>query len=857
MLTVQKTITRLTCAVMALLLLLSAVPASAKEEESGQENPPLDFVLVLDCSYTLALNDPNNLCLAAVRNFVDTLPIQDARVAAIAFGYKDGSSYTYSAEYSVEAGNSVRIHQVAPLQLVGTPELKASIKDEIYDEVIAKSGNLDSYTPIGHALAAATNILSRNNCGKESGCIILITDGVESPVGDALVPDMAALDQACQVAEDNKWNIYSIHLCYGHIQTRPGELDAAKKFLDSISERDGGGKVGRLECRCSEDVYIAFQSLYDDLLYHDHVPPVQLTIPGDYTFEVEEMTSEVTLNVFGAGASSVELTRDGSNQPPIVVTKTEKRGSLLATVEEDYFQVKMLCPEEGKWIAHIDGESSAKVLVNSVSMTEMGLTINAVQKGTSQPVSGTELAKTDTVSVNAQLAYYGVIATNRDFYLEHAKDAELRVKNGDGSINSFEMSATRDGFYCDIPLNEIPSGRHEISVILKYSGFRNGQKASEAIPFRVTNIPVQAKDLGGNPVQRTAYVNSDFERIDIGELFENQDNDPIQYTLTCTNDRGVSFRYDEEDAKVGYLTIRGINQEGVFQVEVAAKDPDMTEPAVSSITLTVENRPPVISEKLHKQEVRTNSFLFQKEPPLSLELDLNDYFQDPDGLPLTYTWFAADPGVIRLSAEGSDKLTVTPGAKGKSMVTITASDGMASVSQEFEVTAVSGWTAFWQYNWLWVTLTLLALVLIVGTTVIIVKNKRVKGEWDITFDDGADFDTLENINIRAMTSYGKKGRFKVSKMLTEITPYFNNSGKWALSVPTYFGAYGADAIELSGVTGRVGCVVSKVPKGDEVNVSNNGVRITSKTKVTDGELVFVIQDPNNTGGALTVTMKLH
>lgn len=855
----QKTITRLTCVVMALILLLSAAPASAAEEPD-KENPSLDFVLVLDCSYTLVLNDPNNLCLAAVRNFVDTLPMQDARVAVVAFGYIDGSSYTYSAGYSVSAGDSARIHQIVPLELVGTSELKASVKEKICDEVAAKSGDLNSYTPIGHAMAAAADILSQNNCGEESGCIILVTDGVECPVpngADTIKQDMRVLDQACQTAKDNKWNIYSIHLCYGNIQSRPTELSSAKAFLDSISEKDGGGMLGRLECRSSEEVYIAFQTLYDDLLHHEPVPPVQLTIPGDYAFEVKEMTSEVTLNVFGAGATSVELTRDGSNQPPIVVTKTEKRGNLLATVEEDYFQVKMLCPEEGKWTAHIDGKSSAKVLVNSVSMTEMGLAVNAVQKGTNQPVSGVELTKTDTITVNAQLAYYGVIAANRDFYLEHAADAELRVENADGSINSFEMGATKDGFYCDIPLNEIPSGQHEMRVILKYSGFRNGQKASEEIPFRITNIPVIAKDLNGNAVQRTAYINSNFDRIEISELFENQDNDPLQYELTCTNDRSVQFVYDEEDAKVGYLTICGVNVEGVFQVEVAARDPDMANPAISNITLKVKNREPVISEEIHKQEVRTSSFLFQKNPPLSLELDLNDYFLDPDGLPLTYTWFAADPSVISLSAEESGILTIVPAAEGKSKVTVTASDGIATVSQEFEVTAVTGWTAFWQYNWLWVTLTLLALVLIVGTTLIIVKNKRVKGEWDITFDDGADFDTLENINIRAMTSYGKKGKFKVGKMLAEITPYFNNSGKWALSVPAYFNAYGADAIEFSGVTGKTGCVVSKVPKGDEVNVSNNGVRITSKTKVTGGDLVFIIQDPNNTGAALTVTMKLH
>ena len=43
---------------MALLMVLTAVPAAAAAGESNEEKAPEDFVILLDCSMSLGANDP-------------------------------------------------------------------------------------------------------------------------------------------------------------------------------------------------------------------------------------------------------------------------------------------------------------------------------------------------------------------------------------------------------------------------------------------------------------------------------------------------------------------------------------------------------------------------------------------------------------------------------------------------------------------------------------------------------------------------------------------------------------------------------------------------------------------------------
>ena len=78
---------RISCLMLALLLVVTALPVFAEEgDEGAQEDPPKDFVILLDCSMSMGDNDTKTLCLQACWNFLDTLPVYDTRVSIIALG---------------------------------------------------------------------------------------------------------------------------------------------------------------------------------------------------------------------------------------------------------------------------------------------------------------------------------------------------------------------------------------------------------------------------------------------------------------------------------------------------------------------------------------------------------------------------------------------------------------------------------------------------------------------------------------------------------------------------------------------------------------------------------------------------
>lgn len=177
---------RLCCVFLALLLLASVVfPAFAAETEDGaREDTTKDYVILLDCSLSTSFNDTKNLCLQACWNFLDKLPLYDARLSIIAFGYevKDDPGYTDFDSFDVKSEQDMALlHELVPLS-----ELTSSADRDDYKQRVQNAlekyryASKSTFTPYTHALAAAVDMLEKNTDPEDTrnACIILITDGV-------------------------------------------------------------------------------------------------------------------------------------------------------------------------------------------------------------------------------------------------------------------------------------------------------------------------------------------------------------------------------------------------------------------------------------------------------------------------------------------------------------------------------------------------------------------------------------------------------------------------------------------------------------------------------------------------------
>lgn len=170
--------------VMALMLGMLTVSAAA-DDAGAYEEMPDNFVILLDCSRSLETNDPQNLCLQACKNFVDKLPSQNAKVSVVAFGYRDGEAYTYSADYGISAHdkNSELIHTIIPLGDLNSTEATSEYKAIVESTNANNRGNSKTWTPISYAIAASVDMLEKASVQDGKACIILVSDGVNEPYG--------------------------------------------------------------------------------------------------------------------------------------------------------------------------------------------------------------------------------------------------------------------------------------------------------------------------------------------------------------------------------------------------------------------------------------------------------------------------------------------------------------------------------------------------------------------------------------------------------------------------------------------------------------------------------------------------
>ena len=856
----KQTIKRLSCLMLALCLVLTALPFSARAEEEKQG---VDFVLVMDCSGSMAKNDKEGLAAVACKQLLDFLPIENARVAVIAYGY-NGEGYDYT-HFTVQYDANV-VQTLSPLAVVG--EMSVEQKEALKNSIAAVAGKESSAatSAIGQALAAGVDTLLTGGATDGNACVILLTDGdATSQIAYGEAEDLAK--SVPFVAKEHGWPVFCIELDY---EGKNGTSEGAdnRRRLTDICVNSGAGETGRMVVSDPAEVSNALLTIYDYFMETETPLSEVITIGADGVasreFTVPELASESNILISGSTVKYVELVNPKGDVRKIDASVS--KGDWIANVETDeYISVKVVRPEAGVWTVRAYGDPNASIYVRSGIIRELDLEL------VGSPAPGM-VTKNDTIKFQAYFTYHGGSMNNSGFYAENAGEdiANATVTSYDGNGNvvgtkAYALTGSTSGYHVEIPVSDIPTGLFTVQVHLKHVMFRTGEKSSNVLTYTSENLPLGYD--GSQNIDRSGYVNADLEKIDLTKVFPNPDGDPIDYVIECVSDRNVNFEMNIDDND--YLTINtGLNV-GTYQMKVTAADPDMTEPHVHSFAITVENRPMEVS-KIRDQEVWVDYYdgFPAKQDPSNTVLDINlgDYYTDPDGVELRYGDIVTDvPGLINASwrdSENGKVLHIEPVAKGDVVLTTTVSDGIETLEAKIEIEVVSGKSIYWATHWFYYAIALGILVALVLFWLYVKANTTMKGSWKITIKKGYDsITTGTGLKMKSLSTVkkAKSKPFLLKDLINETMAWMQDQGGLRTTAAAFLGVKEFESVKLQGIYSGLGFMVLNVPGGDIVEIEYNS-QIKPKTKkfrVTTGDLRITIKRKNQFGVDESLTILLE
>ncbi len=206
-------------------------------------------------------------------------------------------------------------------------------------------------------------------------------------------------------------------------------------------------------------------------------------------------------------------------------------------------------------------------------------------------------------------------------------------------------------------------------VALFLSGCAGDATAPVAPPDPPNRPPVVT---GAIPDQRLAGPGAT-TTLDVAAHFSDPDGDALSYEAASSDTSVVAA-----SAAGGAVTLTGGSVGGTGRVTVIARDPNGAE-AHATFGTTV-NRLPVLVGQIPIQALVTES------PPV--ELDVSEFFSDPDGDALAFAAASSDASVVAVFVDGTVTV-LSAQAIGEAEVTVTARDPEDAEAQATFVVAVT------------------------------------------------------------------------------------------------------------------------------------------------------------------------
>ena len=729
----------------------------------AEESATVDFVLVMDCTGSLADSDPLKWGIEAAKLFVRTLPTENVRVSIIGFGAKWDEKNTYTM-----SNGSIQYELVTeafPLSRAGGEN-----QNDICEALDQIGKEYGMYTQIGYALSAAVNVLEEGKASRNSACIILVSDGRITGQSDQIgqgesYEKYESIESAVTTAYTNDWPIYCLELNYDKLNGKEdGAGKQAREQLNHISESTGGERIEVTGTDTVQDNFTEIIKRYFEAESEKYEIELQ-DKKGTQRFRVAEMTAETNIIITGKELNRINQIAitdpDGNTKEYNQNSYTESR---RITFDPPHHIIgKLISPKPGWWEVTAYGDDGVKVEIQIIPLREVELKLNTM-KDLSEGIY-----RNEEVEFTAYYIYNEKPYSSETFYQESKAYLEVLETGA-----KFPMVGGTDNYKGTISFQQ--AGNYTVQAVVEDGIFRNDRKVSESYNFEVkvdpiypSAIPDQVMPIGSSLV------------LDCSRYFSGGDSEQVTYEVTY--DKAMSLHCDI--TKEGLLTIEAGKKAGNVEIAVSKKDADLQEPAVQQFLLVITNeKPQILGEEEISVELVTkgNSVLeklvsfFRLEMRDEMILQLDAYFADPEDLPLTYRIEyesnIQESKPFTVERKG-DKCVLQAEKSGNGTISLQAVDCCNEVSDYVivHVNVAGGWSFFFGRTWLlWI---ILAVVIFVVVLLLLVAygGRKIYGSWNVVIDYGVN----QTVDF-TMYNQGKKQKSKFSELLNEIQPCNFQSG---------------------------------------------------------------------------------
>lgn len=829
-----------------LVVALSMSIYSEDDKEVQKDRSYRDVVLVLDCSGSMLNADPYKLCATACKLLVDQIPLENARIAIIAYGYNGGSAYNLQ-NFSIDNPTELNlINVVTPLQetasLSGIDDLKKTI-----DIITEKRGNA---TPTGTALLCAADLLENAGSADKNACIVLIGDG-ECTSNINVTHDVRNVETAVQSISSHNWPVFALqvnsnnthdessrqtqrmkHVAYDCGNVSPGYRNEDYCYFNLTSFEQGDIAVSEAASNIFAWVANSFPP----------PEPVKYELPTDITYEVPNLASEFNITLLGEGLRDITITYPNGDAESID-GNFEERNLLTSIIEGRYYNIKLFCPTEGQYTVHVGGDKGKVAVSLDVGTMDTGLKLE------STPTLGQDkILKDKGTNIHFTSSFY---YRDTEIFDNHCYEDIPATLVIEGTSGKTEIPMTGDkatGYSADIVANELSSygPAFTIRAVVKDESFVDGCKYSNPVQFKLDNVPLTLIDP--NIPDTKVGANKTLE-IDLTNHFENPDNDKLDVVLECLNDGDKQFEFTCED---DILKIQSGIDLGDYKVKLKVKDYDMAKYLESNPFVLTIFEEPFVFDEIEPIEIWVDSYPWQDVGNEEAEINLGDYYYDPDGIEAQYSDFSIIGKDTLFGCEQNGYLfKFSPIQKGEGSLSFVVSDQMTEKNISIQINIVSGKAVFWEENWIWFLIAAIILVVIIVALLVLSATTRIKGDWTIELqDENGGRICVEQLNIASNTTVGNKKKVKLADLIDEVVPFAEKTGNLEYNYRSYDGL---GEIILKGVTFGSGFTVAKIPT--KVQAEAGGLPVQGKKRIKLETLRLTFDDPSGIVSRMTLQMR--